>query len=262
MRWILPVLLFVLYAAPAMAFMSEGCGAGSCSDCHSLKSDEAAGLLGAGIDKVISVRFSEMPGVWRVEVEKDGTRFPLYIDFSKKYVVAGNIIRLKDRANITVGEGRPQPEARRKVDLAAIPLDDAFLIGDPMAQYKAIVFTDPRCPYCARLHGEMRKAVKMDPNVAFYIKLFPLKMHPDAYPLSKTLICRDDPTLLDRVYAGESLEPVDCKEAAAIDANLELVKKLGINSTPTLILPDGTVLPGARSAEDLLEIVRRAGRTE
>ncbi|RMF42990.1 MAG: DsbC family protein [Deltaproteobacteria bacterium] len=259
--FILLVLLICSFPVSALAMGGDGCGAGSCKDCHTLDVPEAAKILGDGVDKVHSVRFSEMPGVWRVEVEKEGNRFPLYIDFSKQYVVAGNIIRLKDRANVTIEEGRSTGDAGpRKVDLKQIPLEDAFYIGDPMAQYKAIVFTDPRCPYCARLHGELRKAVKMEPNVGFYIKLYPLKMHPDAYPLSKTLICRGDAGLLDRVYEGESIEPADCDKASAIDANLELVKKLGINSTPTIILPDGTVRPGARPADQVIDMVVKAGR--
>lgn len=256
MKLVLMCLCLMLCGSPALAFMAEGgCGAGECRDCHSLDIPEATKLLEGGVDRVVKVEFAEMPGVWLVEVEKDGQQFPLYLDFSKKYLVAGNIIRLKDKKNITVAE---QQKQRGKVDVSTIPLDDALLLGDPMAATRVIVFTDPQCPYCKRLHAELKKVVKLDPNIAFEIKLFPLKMHPDAYGLAKTLVCKKDVELLDRIFAGEKPPQEECKEAAAIDANLELVKKLGIHSTPTMVLPDGTVLPGAKPAEEILKILKPA----
>jgi hypothetical protein len=39
------------------------------------------------------------------------------------------------------------------------------------------------------------------------------------------------------------------------DETLALVAKLGINSTPTLVLPDGQILPGYKKADDLLKIL-------
>lgn len=259
MKYFFGVLVLLMLSNPVWGFMPEGCGAGTCQDCHSLEQSEAETLLADGVDKVLSVEFSEMPGVWRVDVEKAGNRFPLYLDFSKKYVVAGNIIRLEDKTNITLAAAEKtaaeQQKKTDKLDISKIPLDDALLLGDPMAEHKAIVFTDPLCPYCERLHGEMHRAIKMDPNVAFYIKLFPLKMHPEAYGLSKTLVCKKEVSLLDQIFAGARPPQAECTEAAAIDANLLLVKELGISSTPTLILPDGTVKPGSRSASDLLKLM-------
>jgi len=260
MKTMLTLVFVLLLSSPTWAFMAEGgCGAGQCRDCHSLDIPEATKLLEGGIDKVVKVEFAEMPGVWLVEVEKDGQRFPLYLDFSKEYLVAGNIIRLKDKRNITA---EAQQEDRPKLDVSQIPLDDALLLGDPMAETKVVVFTDPQCPYCKRLHGELHKVVKADPNIAFLIKLFPLKMHPEAYGLAKTLVCKKDISLLDRVFAGEKPPQAECEDAAAIDANLLLVKKLGINSTPTMVLPDGTIAPGAKPAEKLLELLGSKAKLE
>jgi len=253
MKTLFALVCLLLLTSPAWSFMAEGgCGAGECRDCHSLDVPEATRLLQGGVDRVLKVEFAEMPGVWLVEVEKGGQTFPLYLDFSKQYLVAGNIIRLKDKKNITAAE---QQKARGKVDVGRIPLDDALLLGDPMAETRVIVFTDPQCPYCKRLHGELHQVVRQDPNIAFLIKFFPLKMHPEAYGLAKTLVCKKDIHLLDKVFAGEKPPQAECEDAGAIDANLELVKELGINSTPTMIFPDGTVAPGAKPAAEILKML-------
>ncbi len=248
---LLPLLLLLLFvAAPVQAFMQEGCGAGKCTDCHSLSVQEAGALFKGNVDKVLKVELSEMPGLWMVEVEKDSKRFPLYIDFSKAYVVAGNIIRLSDGENITAGRANEN----KRVDLAQIPLSDALLLGKSAAKTKVIVFTDPECPYCKKLHGELQEVVRRDPEVAFLIKLFPLKMHPNAYTIAKSIVCNHSLAMLEESFAGKTVPPPLC-ETSAVDDTLALVGKLGITSTPTLVLPDGRVMPGYKKADDLLKLL-------
>lgn len=248
----LSLLLLPLFftALPVQAFMQEGCGAGKCTDCHSLSMQEASTLFKGNVDKVLKVELAEVPGLWRVEVEKGQQRFPLYIDFSKAYVVAGNIIRLSDGENITAGRA---PENKR-VDLAQIPLADALLLGKPAAKTKVIVFTDPECPYCKKLHTELQEVVRRDPEIAFLIKLFPLKMHPNAYTIAKSIVCNHSLAMLEESFAGKPVPPPLC-ETRAVDETLALVEKLGINSTPTLVLPDGRVMPGYKKADDLLKLL-------
>jgi thiol:disulfide interchange protein DsbC len=247
---VMPLLLLLFAVVPAQAFMAEGCGAGKCTDCHSLSAQEASTLFKGNVDKVIKVELAEVPGLWSVEVEKDNKRFSVFIDFSKAYVVAGNIIRLSDGENINASRS---PESKR-VDLAQIPLGDALLLGKSTAKTKVIVFTDPECPYCKRLHAELHEVVRRDPEIAFLIKLFPLKMHPNAYTISKSIVCNRSMAMLEDSFAGKPVPPPLC-ETRAVDETLALVEKLGINSTPTLVLPDGRVMPGYKKADDLLKLL-------
>ncbi len=250
MKILLAILFFLLSATSALAMTQDGCGAGKCNECHSMTMDEATGLLKGGVDQVFSVDFAEMPGLFVVEVEKQGKKFPLYVDFSKQYLVAGNIIRLNDHQNIT-----QQRQAKiNRVDITRIPLEDALLLGNPEARTRVIVFTDPECPYCKRLHAELHEVVKRDAQIAFLIKLFPLKMHPNAYNISKSIVCADSMALLEASFAGQTVPPPTC-ETGVVDQTLALVKDLGINSTPTLVLPDGQVMPGFKKADQLLQIL-------
>ena len=262
------IILFIvisLLTVSAFAFSKEtdmGCGAGKCADCQSLSLKEATTLL-KGIDKVLAVEFSELPGFWTVDAEKSGQKFPIFIDFSKKYILAGSIIKIATGEDLTqqritkLNNGKapaaPQSAAIKKVDVKSIPLDDAILLGRADARSKVIVFTDPECPYCKKLHIEMQEVVKADPSIAFLIKLMPLKMHPNAYGLSKTILCSANPlSVLEAVFAGAPVAPSACP-TTKVDETLATAQQLGIASTPTLILPDGTILPGYKKAPDLLK---------
>lgn len=245
------ILLVVLFATNnVLAMSSDGCGAGSCTDCHSLTKAEAEQLLGNMVDKVNSVEFSEVPGMWVAEVEKGQKKLPVYIDFSKQYLVSGNVIRLNDKENLT-----SERSARmNKVDVSRISVADALLLGKPSAKTKVIVFTDPECPYCKKLHEELKDVVRRDPNVAFLIKLFPLKMHPNAYEVSKSIVCSNSMELLELSFAGKPVPPASCA-TMVVDQTLALAGELGISSTPTLVLPDGLIVPGYKTADALLTLI-------
>jgi thiol:disulfide interchange protein DsbC len=247
------VFAVLLLPAQALAFGGggDGCGAGTCSECHSFEQAEAEKLLSGLVDKIHSVDFAVVPGLWKVDVEAKGKRGSLYIDFSKSYAISGRVLRLADWADVTSTQAAQTPE---KVDFSEIPLRNAPVMGSREAPKKVAVFTDPQCPFCGKLHAELKKILSGRGDIAFYMKLFPLSSHPDSYRISTSIICDGSLTYLEKSFNDEPVPDPSCK-TDEIDNNLALVKKLGIRSTPTLVLPDGTILPGFKPAEKLLEIL-------
>ncbi|PLX93519.1 MAG: protein-disulfide isomerase [Desulfuromonas sp.] len=250
MRFLIVSVFFLMLSSPVLAMSPEGCGAGECRDCHSMNLQEASALLGQAVDRVVAVDFSEVPGLWVVETEKGGRKFPLYIDFSKQYLVAGNIVRLTDNQNIT----QNRLVDLNRVDTKAIPTGDALLLGRKEAKRKVIVFTDPECPYCRKLHDEMKDVVARDPDTAFLIKMFPLKMHPKAHDIAKTILCTRSIEHLNDAFAGKAVPPPLCN-TDAVEKSLADGEAVGVRSTPTIILPDGRVIPGFKKADDILRLV-------
>jgi thiol:disulfide interchange protein DsbC len=246
------LLLFLTGTEDVFAFKGSGCAEGECRDCHSLDKSEAEGLLKKWVDKVNSVDYAEVPGLWVVEVEKKGRNYPLYIDFSKSFVISGSVVRVGDGENIT----KKLYNKFNSVDVSKIPLGDALILGNPGATTKVVVFTDPKCPYCKKLHVELRKVVEKSPETAFYIKLYPLKMHPEAYDISKSIICSMSMRMLEDSFMDRPVPKPSC-ETSIVDNTLKLVKSLGINSTPTMVMPSGTVVTGYLPADQILELIRK-----
>lgn len=245
-------LLAVLPAAHALAFGGGGCGEGKCLDCHSLDKKEAATIIKDFPLKVLSVKNPEVPGLWQLDVDRDGSKYTVYMDYSKKYLIVGNmdIVRIEDKTFLKSGK----PMKMTKTVDVNIPLADALVIGKPDAGKKVVVFTDPRCPFCAKLHPELKKAVASDPDLVFFVKLYPLKIHPDSYDVSKSIVCKKSMKLLEESLAKKAIPPPTC-ETDAIDKNMEIAKKLGIRSTPTLILSNGRIVPGFKKAGDIIDLV-------
>ena len=100
----------------------------------------------------------------------------------------------------------------------------------------------------------MKKIIVERKDVAFYIKLFPLKMHPDAYEKSKAIVCQKSLALLEQAYEKKPLPKATC-ETTIIDDNIKLAERLRINSLPTMILPDGRVISGYKDAESIKALI-------
>jgi len=100
----------------------------------------------------------------------------------------------------------------------------------------------------------MKKVIEERKDIAFYIKMFPLKIHPAAYEKAKAIVCEKSLTLLDEAFEKKPLPKPKC-ETSVIDENIKLAEKLGISGAPSLILPDGRVIVGSRSAKDLIALI-------
>ncbi|MEE8574510.1 MAG: DsbC family protein [Thermodesulfobacteriota bacterium] len=245
--FLLTLMLSGLAAGPADAFnKGTGCG-GDCRECHTLTKDEASKLLKTEMmqAEVTNIKDGPIKGVWAVELTIKNQNMIAYIDYAKKYLIEGRFTSLDE-----IGKA---PKLR-KIDISTIPLDDALIMGDKNAPIKIIVFDDPDCPYCGQMHEHFKNILKTRKDIAFYLKLYPLPIHPAAYDKSKTIICEKSVKLLEDAYANKPIPAPTC-ETDAVDKNIALAASLGISGTPTIILPDGRVIPGMVDGKALLMLL-------
>ena len=249
---VLAAILVLFLSAPAAAFRKVTGAALDCTECHKLTKEEAGKMLGKIVDNVVGVAPGPFPGVWEVDVARDGKTYPLYLDYSLKYLFNGQFIRLSDMSNLT---GQRYTDLNR-VDVASIPVKDAIRIGSPAANKTVIVLSDPTCPYCVKLHGELRKAAAEDPDVAFLVMPYPRNPNDMAtYRKCQAVVCSKSGKVLDDAYAGKPVPEPTCK-TDAVDETIRLAERLKIEGTPTMILPDGRMLSGYMKAEAILALLR------
>jgi len=237
---------------PAAAFQKEAGAAKECAECHKLTKEEAGKVLGKVVDNVVGVVQGPFPGIWEVDVSRNGKTYPIYLDYSLKYLFNGQFIRLGDMANLT---GERYADLNR-VDVASIPLKDAIRVGSPSAKKKVIVLSDPTCPYCVKLHGTIRQAAAKDADVAFFVMPYPRNRNDQAtYRKCLAVVCSKSEKLLDDAYAGKEVPPAACK-TDAVDETMRLADRLKIQGTPTMILPDGRMVSGYMETEALLALLK------
>jgi thiol:disulfide interchange protein DsbC len=245
---LLMLLLFPVSAAHP--FTGDGCSSGACTDCHSLSREEAVRILGNSVDNVLSVGAGPVKGLWEVVIEKTGQRVPLYIDFSKQYVIAGQIIQMSTRKNLT--ESRIQSMTR--VDVSRISLSGSIVVGNKDAKRRIIVFDDPNCPHCAKLHQTSREIVSKHPDIVFFVKPFPRNRDRETHERALSVVCAGTAQALEDAFAGKPLPKGTCG-SDAVDETIRIAEQFNIRSTPTMIFPDGRVVPGALEENAILSIL-------
>lgn len=102
----------------------------------------------------------------------------------------------------------------------------------------------------------MKKVIKERKDIAFFIKLYPLPMHKDAYAKAKAIVCEKSLALLQDAFDKKPLPTPKCV-ATEIDDNIKLAQKLGITGTPAMIMPDGRLIPGYLEADALIKQIEK-----
>lgn len=194
---------------------------------------------------------------------------------------------------VAAGQDRAAIErelARRATSMSAtgnsyrIDTQDAVALGKSDAQVTVVAYVCPRCPFCARLMGELEKSVasgKLAGKVKLYSKLFPVRSHPGSTEAGMALVAagklgkfweyllalyRDfdkfDVTKLTERAVALGLDQQQFEDALAdpktrarlVESKKEGVRN-GVESTPTLFI-NGRKYVGEITApvlEDILE---------
>jgi protein-disulfide isomerase len=99
----------------------------------------------------------------------------------------------------------------------------------------------------------MKTVIKKRPDIAFYIKFFPIKK--ETIEAIKSIACARSLALLDKAYKNKEVPVQPCAENVSIEKMVEVAHSLGINVVPTIIMPDGRMHSGYVPAERLIRII-------
>lgn len=248
--------LFQLNSDSLQALDKSGCEM-DCQKCHTITNQEAKEILKnmkIPEAEILKVQLSPVKGLWEISFMSKGKPTLVYVDFSKTFILPGPVVEIKGGKNKTQ-EHLAKIQQSRRVDFSKIPLNQGLVMGDVLAPHKVAVFTDPDCNFCEKLHKEMKQVLQERKDIVFYILLYPLSFHKDAYWKSKSILCQKSLKMLEDAYARKEILRLEC-DTKEIDANIKLAEALGITGTPTLVLPDGRVHTGTMPAEQLIGFIQ------
>ena len=205
-------------------------------------------LLARGIDLTAeAVRPVDIPGMYEVAIRDDQY---LYVTEDLRFMIAGDLYELLDDSVVAVTEGQ------RRTKRLALMTDEAAadaLAFAPDAETKAsvLVFTDTDCGFCRRLHDGMAEYNALGIEVR-YLAYPRAGVGSPTYEKMVSAWCADDPQgALTALKRGDEIPPKSCINPVA--EHYELGRQVGISGTPSILLPDGNLLPGLVGADQLAE---------
>lgn len=192
--------------------------------------------------QVSAVNPSPIAGIYEVVMGKNIA----YTDDAARFVVFGHVFDMQTQKDLTAD----RLAQLNKIEWTSLPLANAIKTIKGNGKRQLAVFSDPDCPYCKSLEISLEK---LD-NVTIYTFLFPLaSLHPQAEAKAVAVWCSKNPSVAWHNLMVKAEEPkasgADCTNP--IKENVALGQLLGINGTPTLIAPDGSMKPGALPVEQI-----------
>lgn len=174
----------------------------------------------------------------------------VYINEEAQHIFVGAMIRLKDQHNLT----KDLVVEKNMVDFKSLPFNDAVKTVRGNGKRQLAIFSDPNCPYCKTLEGNLAKLN----DVTIYTFIYPIKVQ-SILP-SKQVWCS-----ANREYAWKNLiqngikptAPANCP--TPIERNLELGKKLALQGTPAIVFSNGYKAMGAYPAEEIEKLWQKFG---
>ena len=222
-------------AAGALAQAPAPAAAASSPEVANIRKTLTERFPGAEIKSVTKTAY--LGGLYEVQFDDR----LIYTDAKVGQVLIGAVYDVATRTNLT--EQRMRKLNRIAWDV--LPLELAIKKVKGKGERRLVVFSDADCPFCAKLEEEMKG---LD-NVTIYTFLFPIdQLHPQAALKSRQIWCSTDRTRAwDEFFESGKLPDNKGECANPVAATQALGAKLKIQATPTMILADGTVVPGAIS---------------
>jgi thiol:disulfide interchange protein DsbC len=128
------------------------------------------------------------------------------------------------------------------------------------AKQKITVITDIDCTYCRHLHQEMDKYHQAGLDVEYVMSPRGGK---DSASYVKTVnaICAAKPDeAITAAMNGATPVPAQCDHP--IDKHMEMARAMGAASTPNIVMPDGTLIRGYKTAAELSRLLAAAGQQQ
>lgn len=187
---------------------------------------------------------------------------------------------LQESKNKEKAESATKTLADKKNVLNNVLPTDGF-IGNPDAKNVIVEFFDPRCPYCKKVLPELIQLVKDDKNVKVIFKVVPILGENSVLQAKAiTAAARQNGYVVMMKAIMDSKEEItedtiktiatqqkldgdrliqDMKAASitqALEDNVKLLRDLGIDGTPALVINASKIIPGAVSYDTLKTIIQ------
>ena len=199
--------------------------------------------------KIEGVQPGPIPGLFEVRFRGEEGVQVIYTDATASHIFVGRIYEARTDRDLT-------EERKRKLNAVkfdSLPLDLAVKVQRGNGRRVLAMFSDPYCPACR----QFEQALAQVNDITVYVFMFPV-IRPENADHSRAVWCAPDraKAWLELAAASRPKVPeAGARCANPVDKVLEVGRKLGVTSTPTLFLANGERLTGGLPADDLRELL-------
>ena len=198
-------------------------------------------------DAVIeSIEPSVFDGIYKVYY---GDLQPIYVSQDGNFFIYGDMYQINSNRIINITN--EETKSRRVDLLSSIPSNELIIFKSKNEISAITVFTDVDCGYCRKLHSKISEYNKVGITVKY--AAFPRSgIGTQTFTRMVGAWCADDPKKVITDLKNDKKLNLDFCDDQPIAKHYVIGQKLGISGTPAIITPDGELIPGYVSPEELL----------
>lgn len=192
--------------------------------------------------RIEAMRPAPIPGFYEVVLQGQ----IIYVSESGSHLIQGMIFDIANKQDLT--ELR-RTELRRDL-LARAPTSQRIVFAPKgEVRHHIVVFTDIDCGYCRELHKHVEEYNERGISIEYL--MFPRAgAGSESFRKAVASWCaKDQQAALTKAKAGE--DPGNASCVNPIEAQYQLGQQMGVTGTPTLVFPDGNIIPGYVTPDQL-----------
>lgn len=198
--------------------------------------------------KVDAIADSPVPGLRQLYTDQG----MFYVSDNGEYFMQARVFNIKD------GIVDETDLALKELRLEGVKrfADSAIEFTADKEKYVINVFTDATCGYCRKLHNEIDQYNELGITVR-YLAWPRAGINSQVYKDTVSIWCSEDQQqAITDAKAGKQVASANCENEVA--EQFMFGRQVGVNGTPNIILPDGSVVPGYQPAQALAEALNAA----
>lgn len=198
--------------------------------------------------KINAIGDSPVPGLKQIYTD----RGLFYVSDNGEYFLQARVYSVKngvtDETENALKDMRIDGVKRFKDSVIEFPADNE--------QYVINVFTDTTCGYCRKLHNEIDQYNDLGITVR-YLAWPRAGINSAVYRDTVSIWCSENPQrAITDAKAGKQITDASCENNVA--EQYKFGQQIGVNGTPNIILPNGSVVPGYQPAAALAQALKQA----
>jgi thiol:disulfide interchange protein DsbC len=198
--------------------------------------------------QVDAIADSPVPGLRQIYTDQG----MFYVSDNGEYFMQARVFNIKD------GIVDETDLALKELRLEGVKrfADSAIEFTADKEKYVINVFTDATCGYCRKLHNEIDQYNELGITVR-YLAWPRAGINSQVYKDTVSIWCSEDQQqAITDAKAGKQVASASCENEVA--EQFKFGRQVGVNGTPNIILPDGSVVPGYQPAQALAEALNAA----
>jgi thiol:disulfide interchange protein DsbC len=221
------------------------------SVCAADESQNVKALLVQQVPELKDAQVKPSPVAGLYEVQQGA--FIFYASGDAKHIFRGQLLNLAEKRNLTdeaVMKFR-ESEFKKLTDKETM----IYLPKGGKFTHTVTVFTDVDCPYCQKMHLQLNPMLAAGIRVRYVF--FPRSgLNTPSYQKAVHAWCnQQQPGELEELMKGST--PAQFKTCDnPIAKHFELANSLGLQGTPSILLDNGTLIPGLVDAEALIKVIK------